>query len=213
MKFRSTFRNDYDKKHLKNKDFTILCSNCIGGVISHDLGLPFLSPTVNLYIQPHDFIKLLDRLPHYLEQDFKEIDSPYGYPMGILEDIVFYFKHYATFDEAVAKWHERKKRINYDNLFIMMTDRFFLSYSDALTYDNLPYDNKILLMSNKKNWPEVKCAIPLRHWNDDRTGSVGVITDTVSAFGKHMYQQSGFDYLSWLNDPKEFWDRYRRIAR
>ena len=35
---------------LKNKDFSILAPTCIGGVISHRLGLKFLSPTINLYM-------------------------------------------------------------------------------------------------------------------------------------------------------------------
>lgn len=37
------------RKRLKNHDFTILATNCIGTVIYHDLGLEFLSP----YDQSH----------------------------------------------------------------------------------------------------------------------------------------------------------------
>ena len=35
---------------LKNKDFSIICSNCIGGIIYNRLGQKFLSPTINLWM-------------------------------------------------------------------------------------------------------------------------------------------------------------------
>ena len=45
------------RKRLKNQDFTILCSNCIGGTIYHRLGLQFRSPTVNLWMHQRDFLQ------------------------------------------------------------------------------------------------------------------------------------------------------------
>ena len=46
-------RKKINKKYrseLKNKDFTIFSCNCTGGVLYHDLGMKFLSPTINLYM-------------------------------------------------------------------------------------------------------------------------------------------------------------------
>ena len=37
-------------RKLANPDFTIIASNCVGTIIYHDLGVPFLSPTINLTI-------------------------------------------------------------------------------------------------------------------------------------------------------------------
>lgn len=37
-------RNIKDRLRLRNKDFTLITSNCVGGIIYHELGLPFLSP-------------------------------------------------------------------------------------------------------------------------------------------------------------------------
>ena len=41
-----------DRKRLtdKIKTTSIISMNCTGGIISHNLGLQFLSPTVNLYM-------------------------------------------------------------------------------------------------------------------------------------------------------------------
>lgn len=41
-----------NQKRLKNRDFSLLSSNCNGVFILHDLGLRFNSPTVNLWITP-----------------------------------------------------------------------------------------------------------------------------------------------------------------
>ena len=36
---------------------SIICSNCIGGEIYHDLGMKFYSPTINLWMSESDFLK------------------------------------------------------------------------------------------------------------------------------------------------------------
>lgn len=59
-------RNDKRKQKLKNENFTILASECAGGVIYHKLGLKFLSPTINLWFKPSDFLKFLNNLEYYL---------------------------------------------------------------------------------------------------------------------------------------------------
>ena len=38
-----------NRKRLKNRSFSLVTNNCIGGIISHDMHLRFLSPTVNLF--------------------------------------------------------------------------------------------------------------------------------------------------------------------
>lgn len=53
------FKDIKDRRRLSNKNFTILSTNCIGGVMYHNLNLKFLSPTINLWISPHDYIKIL----------------------------------------------------------------------------------------------------------------------------------------------------------
>lgn len=42
-KYRELIRNKFDRKKIKNKDYTILCNTCIGGVIYHDLNHEFLT--------------------------------------------------------------------------------------------------------------------------------------------------------------------------
>ena len=45
---------------------TIFSCNCTGGVMYHDLGEKFLSPTVNMYMPCEDFIKFCENYEYYL---------------------------------------------------------------------------------------------------------------------------------------------------
>lgn len=54
---------------LKNKDFSLIANNCNGGFILHDLGLKFRSPFVNLYINPDDYIYILQNLPDIMNSE------------------------------------------------------------------------------------------------------------------------------------------------
>lgn len=52
-------RRNKMQRELKNKEVSFLCPNCIGGILFHDLGLRFLSPTVNLMMTQTDFVKFV----------------------------------------------------------------------------------------------------------------------------------------------------------
>ena len=52
------------RKGLKNKDFTILSCNCAAGILYHRYNHPFLSPTINLWIEQNDFLNILGSQKH-----------------------------------------------------------------------------------------------------------------------------------------------------
>lgn len=198
------FRNNFEKRKLVNTDFTIFSNTCIGGIISHDMGLEFKSPTINLYIRPKDFVKLLYNLEYYLSLELVEIDHPAPYPVAKLGDIILYLKHYKTFEEAKKKWEERCTRINWENFFVMMTDRDFTPPEkernacsrDVLeAFDKLPY-KKVCFTGEQ--YDNLKSCKTVEKNKDDEC--VNIITDIVSYSGKRLYQYAkDFDYISWLN--------------
>ena len=51
--------------------------------------------------------------------------------------------HYGTFEEAKLKWYERSKRVDYSNLYIVMTDRDGCTYEDMLEFDKIKYPSII----------------------------------------------------------------------
>ena len=85
--FRNLKRIDrfFYRKRLRNTSFSLISNNCIGGVISHDLGLQFRSPTVDLYFTNEDFILFCRHLRDYLRLPVVEADSGLDYPVGALK--------------------------------------------------------------------------------------------------------------------------------
>ena len=66
---------------------TIICSTCIGGMISHNLGLRFMSPTVNIWMTPSDLIRFVSDLDRYLTAEIQFVKSSYyDFPVGKIED-------------------------------------------------------------------------------------------------------------------------------
>lgn len=72
-------------KNLYNKHVTLICNNCVGGVIFHDLSLRFNSPTINLDIQPKEFINFVNNMRDYMCCELEEIyDASVNFPVGRL---------------------------------------------------------------------------------------------------------------------------------
>lgn len=190
--------NKINRRKLKNNDFSLIASNCNGGFILHDLGMRFNSPFINLWLKPKDFIKFLQNIKHYLNCELtfvKEVGV--DHPIGALDDIKIYFTHYKTEEEAKSKWIERSKRINYNNLFIIFTDRDGCTYQDLCDFDNLPYENKIVF--THLPYPELKSSFYIKGW--EKENSVGSCYKFKNKFtGKKYYDE--FDYISWFNQVK-----------
>ena len=58
--------NFIPRRRLKNKNFTIICDNCWAGKVYQELGLPYQTPFVGLFVFSPDYIKMLKNLKHYL---------------------------------------------------------------------------------------------------------------------------------------------------
>lgn len=161
-------RNKINKRNiqrLKNRDFSLVASNCNGSLILHDLGLRFNSPFVNLWIKPKDYIKMLSNFEWYMDQELKFVkEDGIDYPIGIINEVRIYFQHYNSEDEAKAIWQKRKERINYNNLFVMFTERDGCTYEDLKAFDELPFNNKIVF--TKKEYPHIKSSFYIKGFED-----------------------------------------------
>ena len=179
---------------LKNKTPSIISNNCVAGVIYHDLGLRFDSPTVNLFFGAEDFVRFAENLEVYLSLELQEIRSDRPYPVGMLGDITIYFMHYKSFEEAKAKWEERTARINFDNLFFIMSEREGCTPTVAERFDRLPYRNKVLL--THLPMPQVGCAHVLAGFEND--SELGTVTDMKPGPRLRRYIDD-YDYVRFLN--------------
>lgn len=180
---------------LDNRNFSLIASNCNGAIILHDLKLKFNSPFVNLWIKPKDFIKMLKNLKYYMDCELSFTnEEDIAYPIGIIDDIKIYFQHYKSEEEAKNKWNERRRRINYDNLFVLFTDRDGCTKQDLIDFDNLEYKNKAVFVH--KPLPDIKSAIYIKGF--EQNDSVGICMDYRGLFSLKRYYDD-FDYVTWFN--------------
>lgn len=194
-KFLRLPRNLFNKKRLKNKNFSIFSCNCIGGVIYHELNLPFLSPTINLFFKANDFIKFISNLTFYLDCPLTQVfEEGISYPIGLLYDIRLYFVHYPTFEDAVSKWNIRKERVIFSNIYIIMVEREGCTYDNIVSFDKLPYEHKIIF--THKLYPEIKSSYYIP--NSETYSQVRDLTSYIHRFTGTRYIDR-FDYVHWLN--------------
>lgn len=200
-KYREALRrsiNRRNRERLRNQAPTIIANNCNGGVISHDLGLKFRTPTVNLYIPFPDYVRFCEGLPHYLALPESAMRrrgvSSEGCPMGVLEDVRLVFVHYPTFEAARDKWFERAARVDMGNLFLMLAQRDGCTAEDVRRFGALPYEHKVAFVAEPM--PDVDCAVYLPEFVQD--GQVRVLSDYVSRTSGRRIIDS-FDYVRFLN--------------
>lgn len=152
--------NRLRKKNL-NKNVSIISNNCIGGILYHDLGLKFNSPTINTLIYGRDFISFCNNLEKFLNCELEFDENSKDYPIGILdckeesiEKIHLHFLHEKSFTKAKEDWNRRKIRFNKNNYIIIY--EHFNKNGDDVVYDfsNLKHPYKIVFTHKKfKNIP------------------------------------------------------------
>lgn len=154
-----------EAKELFNvENISFISQNCIGGVIYHDMGLKFLTPTINLYFMANDFIKFVENLEYYMNLELVMREDT-KVVTGVLGDIEIYFLHYHTNEEALSKWNERKTRIAYDKIFVIQTDRDGFDDDSFERFKNIKY-HKALVTRNEK-WKDEEFVIYILRYKDE----------------------------------------------
>lgn len=172
--------------------------NCVGGLIRHELGLRFNTPTIDLWFNASGYVRFLSKLDWYLSRELKEIVTSEVYPVGMLDDIKVFFMHYSPFEEASAKWRERCTRINRENLYVMMVEGAGCTEETVKEFDRLPYKNKVIFTG--KEYPNVESAIHIPG-SGQLSGEVIDLCRYKSKFtGKRWIDE--FDNVNFFNSGK-----------
>ena len=139
---------------LRHSKLSILSMNCFGTFIYNRLGLPFLSPTINMFTSQKDFLNFLRDPIKNLEKEliFKEMQfnsvSKFDYPIFMLGDTQWNMLHYNDKNLAFQKWHERRYRVNWFNVLTIM----YTKEPEILAeFDKLPYAKKICFVPFKSD--------------------------------------------------------------
>lgn len=184
------------REALTNTTPTFLCPNCIGGILFHDLGLQFRSPTVNLMMLQTDFAKYVLDMEHYLAEElvfFKHTE--YDCPCAHLGDITIHFTHYHTEEEAAQKWLQRSARIDRDNLFVFLEERDGLTREEMLRLGHIRARGLVIFTAN--DYPDIPYALQIPKYAPE--GEVGNILAKSYWDDSREYERY-FDFVKWFNE-------------
>lgn len=192
----------------KNTDFTLISQNCIGGVIYSDLGLKFLTPTINMFIEDENFLKLILDFHHYMNAEPEPLCDNYidpinkniHYPKIKILDIEVCCLHYQDCNEAIMAWNRRRKRVNFNNVFVI--GNTWNMHNNAVLVKTLiersPY--KTIMFSTKECACEGTFELPGDFWKLDERGIVRPDLTAYMDHGYKMYFEKLWDFVTWLND-------------
>lgn len=195
------------RKKNKNKDFTLISQNCIGGVIYNNLGLEFKTPTINMFIEDENFVKLVENFEYYMsitpkakcECFIEPKDNNIKYPKIAIDDIEICCLHYKSCAEAIEAWERRKKRINYDNIYVIGNSWNMHSNEELIKRLSQNRKYKTILFTTQK-YPYENCIkLEGDFWKLDARG---IVRPDIVAFeenGVYRYFERFFDYVDWLN--------------
>ena len=210
VKFRDHFflyklaHRRYEKKCQKRyrgpKTVSILSSNCVGGEVYHDLGLPFNSPTINLWMVQPDFLKFVTDIQYYIESKLcfsSELEGKYHCPVAYLgvddKKITIIFLHYKNRMSAEECWEKRKKRIDFSKICLMMSDRDGITYDDMIRFGKIHCYRKI--MFTYKDYPEFDFTYKL----EKDKGKLCVRNYQMKKWNGFWRWESQFDCAKWMN--------------
>lgn len=171
------------------------------------LKMPFQSPTINLFIEDEDFVKLVENPKYYfsiepvpyIEQYIEPMDSTIKYPLIKVGDIVIHCRHYENCKEAIEAWDRRRKRIDYDNIYIIATD-WNLHNKEGLI-DRIEESNYPKVIFTYKRYNKINCVhLKGEKWKIDNRGLVRPAIPNYSENGYIRNFEELMDFPKWINE-------------
>lgn len=184
------------RKQLRNRNFVLISSNCIGGCLLHDLGEPFNTPTINVAIP--NFVSFCERLLEYLGKEPQVIDGE-NYPILKLDNVFVHGIHYHSKTEFLEAWTRRNSRFLQKvkqgaEIVIMAADAQLRENNARQRFLALPY-KKICFTTNLE-WVDGKEFIFVPEFKGQKT--VGDLTKYKGFLGKRIFERH-FDCVKFLN--------------
>lgn len=184
--------NIKSESDLENNNFSIICNNCLGGFIYQYYNIEYRTPTLGLFIVARDYIKFLSNIKYYLSKKLefitikeladydklKDFEEHMKFPIARLGDIEVFFMHYESKEEAEEKWYRRIKKINWNNLIVIMAENETFNYEILKEFDALPFENKVCFA--KDEYPDIESACCIEEMKD--TGSKWSVETIVKHF-------------------------------
>lgn len=163
------FSDSHPGKRVKNPNFTVIASNCIGGLVHQVLDLPYKTPFAGLYLFAPCYMRLVRDVEGYLRSPLefsptsryaqaRALDVMHPYPIGLLGgNVEIHFLHFSGDNEAKETWNRRVAGIHRDNLFFCLTDKDLWTEAIMADFDKLLYPNKVCFTARR--FPKFSSAI------------------------------------------------------
>lgn len=149
-------------------NFSIISDDCWGGQIYIHLVMPYLTPTVGLWIEGDDYFNFLTNLTASDATEFYSYKSEESYPVGQTPYAKLNFLHYEGLDEAIETFRRRYQRINWNNLFYKIDlEKPCYSKEHVSRWNDLGLPNSIAFYSDKvvENWGHnIHNGIYIKNW-------------------------------------------------
>lgn len=160
------------RSKLNSTNFTIISNNCWAGRVYQRYGLSYTSPTVGLFFWAEDYVRFISKLRYYMSLEISMIPATESKhydmlvkrnqlpcPVGKLDDVEVVFLHYKTDKEAIEKWERRKKRINWDNLYIKFSMMNCCAEEHLDVFKDIDYEAKVVFVNNKELTKKGDCFV------------------------------------------------------
>lgn len=129
-----------------------------------------------------------------MSQELMFIKTNMGHPVALCGDITIYFNHDHDEREAAAKWERRKRRLNYDNLYIIMYNGDGVTKEDIQRLETVPCKNKVVFSPVKTSYD-----LPyMKYFKPNGTDSLSMRGMDQDIFGIRSIQKR-FDFVEFLN--------------
>jgi len=200
-------------RKLRNEGISILSSNCWGGLLYNYLDLPIQSPLINMWSNPHDFLKICERPEYYFSlpltiEQWRSMDEV-KYPVILLDDVRLHFNHAHNedqFREQEEQWYRRVKRFNKKRTF---AEVYFWGKGQMLElapkFKKLPFPT-LLINFDETDIPYVYWLKEYKKYKDTFFAYDGqAVNDTVKIDSKVL---KPFNLLKLLNGEEDYIRRY-----
>lgn len=175
----------------------IISRDCIGGVLYKRMKIKFNTPTIKLYMNNEDFIRFCLNIKNFVSGELKQIESIKSYPVGTISTdeglITIHFIHYDSFEQAKVAWDKRKKRIDYNNIRIILNAEPNVEEYIVEEFKKIPY-KKILLSSNIK---ESNDCVNMKCYENGFKGPLVAYKSKSIPFLRYMDE---FDWIKFINE-------------
>ena len=163
-------RQELSKKvaqKLVSHSFTIISDDCWGGVFYRYLNLPYLTPTVGLWIKPADYIKYIENFDHGHQEPLIFQTTAKDYPVATLSGAEINFMHYKSQAEAQQKYTRRLLRVQNNRQFFKIDfGKPGYTIDDIRRWNKLKLKNSVAFYPSTMELPEeVHNGIAVSDWS------------------------------------------------